>query len=86
MTRLKISSSQMLFGYMLDLDREIFPKHSERLEYKSSSGCMSKLLSMQDNLLNASAAELLRADTLRLTTKELHKDTVYLPDTHVPDH
>ena len=43
---------------------------------------MSKLLSMQDNLLKASAAELLRTDTLRLTTRELHEHTVYLPDTH----
>ena len=47
---------------------------------------MSKLLSMQDNLLKASAAELLRTDTLRLTTKELHEHTVYLPDTHVLVH
>ena len=47
---------------------------------------MSKLLSMQDNLLRASAAELLRTDTLRLTTKELHEHTVYLPDTHVLVH
>ena len=42
---------------------------------------MSKLLSMQDNLLKASAAELLRTDTLRLTTRELHEHTVYLRDT-----
>ena len=47
---------------------------------------MSKLLSMQDNLLKASAAELLRTDTLRLTTKELNEHTVYLPDTHVLVH
>ena len=84
--RLKISSSQMLFGNMLNLDRGIFLKHPERLVYKSLSGYMSKLLSMQDNLLKASAAELLRTDTLRLTTKELHKHTVFLPDTYVLVH
>ena len=84
--RLKISSSQMLFGNMLDLDRGIFLKNPERLQYKSLSSYMSKLLSMQDNLLKASAAELLRTDTLRLTTKELHEHTVYLPDTHVLVH
>ena len=49
--RLKISSSQMLFRNMLDLDRGIFLKHPEWLMYKSVSGHMSKLLSMQDNLL-----------------------------------
>ena len=67
----------MLFGNMLDLDRDIFLKHPKHLQYKSLSGYMSKLLSMQDNLLKASAAELLRTDTLRLTTKELHEHTVY---------
>ena len=76
----------MLFGNMLDFDRGIFLKNPERLQYKSLSSYMSKLLSMQDNLLKASAAELLRTDTLRLTTKELHEHTVYLPDTHVLVH
>ena len=71
---------------MLDLGRGIFLEHPERLVYKSLSGYMSKLLSMQDNLLKASAAKLLRTDTLRLTTKELHKDTVFLPDTFVLVH
>ena len=61
--RLKISSSQMLFGNMLDLDRGIVLKYPERLMHKSLSGYMSKLLFMQDNLLKASAAELLRTDT-----------------------
>ena len=73
----------MLFGNMLDLDRGIFLKNPKRLQYKSLSGYISKLLSMQDNLLKASAAELLGTDTLRLTTKEFHEHTVYLPDTHV---
>ena len=52
---------------------------------------MSKLLSMQDNLLKASTAELLRTDSLRLTTKELYEHVgrehiVYLPDTHALVH
>ena len=84
--RLKISSSQMLFGNMVNLDRGIFLNYPERLVYKPLSGYMSKLLSMQDNLLKASASELLRTDTLRLTTKELHKHTVFLPDTYVLVH
>ena len=49
---------------VLDID------NPERLIYKSLTGYMSKLLSMQDNLLKASAAELLRTDALRLTTRE----------------
>ena len=53
----------MLFGNMLDLDRGIVLKYPERLMHKSLSGYMSKLLFMQDNLLKASAAELLRTDT-----------------------
>ena len=64
----------MLFWNMLD--RGIFLKHPERLAYKSLSGYMSELLSMQDNLLKATAAELLRTD----------EHTVYLPDTHVLVH
>ena len=74
------------YPHLKDLDRGIFLENPERLTYKSLSGYMSKLLSMQDNLLKASAAELLRTDTLRLTTKELHEHTVYLPDTHVLVH
>ena len=67
---------------MLKLDSGIFLKHPERLVYTSLSDYMSKLLSMQDSLLKASTKELLRTDTLRLTTEEeLHKHTVYLPDT-----
>ena len=79
--RLKISTSQVLFGNMLNLDRGIFLKHPERLVFQSLSADMSKLLAMQDNLLKASAKEFLRTDSLRLTTKELHKHTDYLPNT-----
>ena len=76
-----MSSSQMLFGNMLNLDRGICLKHPERLISQSLSAYMSKLLAMQDNLLKASAEEFLRTDSLRLTTKELHKHTDYLPNT-----
>ena len=63
---------------MSDLDRGIFLQHP----YKSLSDYMSKLLSMQDSLCKASAAEVLRTDTLRSTTKEVYEHAVYLPDTH----
>ena len=72
----------MLFGNMLNLDSGIFLKYPERVVYTTLSDCLSKLLCIQDSLLKASTKELLRTDTLRLTTEEeLHKHTVYLPDT-----
>ena len=37
---------------------------------------------MLDNFLEASAKKLLRTDSLRLTTNELHKHTVYLSKTY----
>ena len=47
---------------------------------------MSALLAIQDNLLKASAEELLRTDLLHMTTKEqiIRKD--YLPDSYVLVH
>ena len=53
---------------MLDLDAGIFDKFPNR---SASDKPLSKyLLSIQDNLLKASAKELLRTDLLHLTTKE----------------
>ena len=57
--RLKISASQMLFGNMLNLDKGIFTPISERSSSsKPLSRYMSDLLAIQDNLLKASAEEL----------------------------
>ena len=68
--RLKISASQMIFGNMLHLDKEIFTPQSERLSAsKPLSKYTSDLLVVQDNLLKASAEELLRTDLLHMTTK-----------------
>ena len=47
---------------------------------------MSDLLAIQDNLLKASAEELLRTDLLNKTTKEQNKHTEYLPDSYVLVH
>ena len=41
---------------------------------------MSDLLAIQDNLLKASAKELLRTDLLHKTTKEQNMHKEYLPD------
>ena len=62
--RLKISASQMLFGNMLNLDKGIFIPKSERSSAsKPLPQYMSDLLAIQDNLLKASAMELLRNKT-----------------------
>ena len=69
--RLKISASQMLFGIMLNLDKGIFTPQSERSSSsKPLSRYMGDLLAIQDNLLKASAEELLRTDLLHKTIKE----------------
>ena len=86
--RLKISASQMLFGNMLNLDKGIFIPISERsssskpLASKPLSQYMSDLLAIQDNLLKASAKELLRTDLLHKTTKEQNMHKEYLPDSY----
>ena len=69
--RLKISASQLLFRNVLDLDRGIFLPAAERLlaESKPLSRHMTKMLQMQDSLLKASAAKLLRTDFLHVSTK-----------------
>ena len=66
--KLKISASQMLFGNnMLNLDKVIFTRQSERSSSsKPLSQYMSDLLAVQDNLLKASAEELLRTDLLHI--------------------
>ena len=59
--RLKISAAQMLFGNMLNLDRGIFLPLEERpVSIRPLSLYASEMLAMQKNLLEKSAAELLR--------------------------
>ena len=85
--RLKISASQMLFGNMLNLDKGIFTPISERSSSsKPLSKYMSDLLAIQDNLLKASAKELLRTDLLHKTTKEQNMHKEYLPNSYVLVH
>ena len=70
--RLKISAADLLFGKMLSLDRGIFlPRTEQTSTTKPLSSHASKLLKMQDNLLNASAKELLRTDLLRQTSEDI---------------
>ena len=73
---LKISASQMLFGNMLNLDKGVFTPISERSSsLKPLSNNTRDSLAIQDNLLKASAEELLGADLLHMTTKKqiMHK-------------
>ena len=60
---------------MLNLDKGIFTPISERSSSKPLSKYMSDLLAIQDNLLKASAKELLRTDLLHMTTKEQNMTT-----------
>ena len=74
----------MLFGNMLNLDKEIFTPISERpSSSKPLSKYMSDLLAIQDNLLKASAEELLRTDLLHMATKEQNIHKEYLPNSYV---
>ena len=47
---------------------------------------MSDLLAIQDDLLKASAEELLSTDLLHMTTKERNIHEEHLPDSHVLIH
>ena len=47
---------------------------------------MRNLLATQDNLLKASAEELLKTDLLHMTTKEKNIHKEYLPDSYVLVH
>ena len=61
----------MLFGNMLNLDRGIFLPLEERpVSIRPLSLYASEMLTMQRNLLEKSAAELLRTDLLHMSTKE----------------
>ena len=64
----------MLFGNMLNLDRGIFLPLEERLvSIRPLSLYASEMLAMQKNLLEKSAAKLLRTDLLHMSTKEQQK-------------
>ena len=85
--RLKISASQLLFGNVLNLDRGIFLPVSERTSNTSRlSKHMSDLLKIQDNLLKASAKELLRTDLLHMSSKEINVHKEFPVDSYVLVH
>ena len=85
--RLKISASQMLFGNVIKLDRGIFLPNSEQpVSDKPLSSRMSDMLQIQDNLLKASAKELLRTDLLHMTSKEHNSHNEYPTDSYVLVH
>ena len=60
----------MLFGNMLNLDRGIFVNIPDRKSAIPLSKHMNSLLSIQDNLLQASAKELLRTDEIHMKDTE----------------
>ena len=82
--RLKISAAQTLFGNMLNLDRGIFLPLEERLvSIRPLSLYASEMLAMQKNLLEKSAAELLRTDLLHMSTKEFNTLKDYPPGSFI---
>ena len=85
--RLKISSSQLLFGNVVKLDRGLFLPIKERpVSTKRLSSTMSDLLLVQDNLLKASAKELLRTDLLHISSKDPLNYTELPPNSYVLVH
>ena len=82
--RLKISAAQMLFGNMLNLDRGIFLPLEERpVSIRPLSIYASEMFAMRNNLLEKSAAELLRTDLLYISTEEFNAHKVYPPGSFV---
>ena len=85
--RLKISSSQLLFGNFINLDRGMFrPIDEVPPSTKSMSKYMSTLLKTQDSLRKAAAKELLRTDLLHMTHKKQLQHTDYLSGSYVLVH
>ena len=62
------------------------PKSERSSASKPLSQYMSDLLAIKDNLLKASAKELLRTDLLHMTTKEQNIHKEYLPNSYVLIH
>jgi transposase InsO family protein len=85
--RLKISAADLLFGKVLSLDRGIFlPSNEQMQSAKPLSSYASKMLKMQNNLLNASAKELLRTDLLHQASTSIFEHKEFLPDSYVLVH
>ena len=85
---MKISSSQLLFGNILILDRGIFLPPAERnvTDDNPLSKRMSNLLKTQDSLLKASAKELLRTDLLHQSQSQISQHVEYAKDSYVLVH
>jgi hypothetical protein len=82
--RLKISAADMLFGKIVKLDKGIFEplqNHPTQSDVPLSTH-MSKLLSLQDNLIKASAKELLRTNLLHQTAAQTLSYTEHLPGSY----
>ena len=72
------------FGNILNLYRGIFLPLEERpISIRSLSLYASEMFAMQTNLLEKSAAELLRTDLLHMSTKEFNTHKDYPPGSFV---
>lgn len=85
--RLKISAADLLFGKIVNLDRGLFLPRDERpVSTLPLSTHVSNLLNIQDNLLKASAKELLRTDLLHQSSKQILIHKEFLLDSFVLVH
>jgi Chromo (CHRromatin Organisation MOdifier) domain len=85
--RLKMSAADLLFRKIVNLDRGLFlPREERPVSTLPLSTHMSNLLNIQDNLLKASAKELLRTDLLHQSSKQILIHTEFLPDSFVLVH
>ena len=84
--RLKISASQMLLGNMLNLDRGIFVNIPDTKSAIPLSKHLNSLFSIQDNLLETSAKELLRTNEIHMKDTERLEHTEFLHDSLVLVH
>jgi transposase InsO family protein len=81
--RTKLSSSQILFGNAIDLDRGLFVPPKEVLEgTQELTPYMSKLLSLQQSLIDIAKQNIQNADDLHISTFSA-KRTDYAPNSYV---
>ncbi len=81
--RTKLSSSQILFGNAIDLDRGLFVPPKEVLEgTQVLTPYMSKLLSLQQSLIDIAKQNIQNADDLHISTFSA-KRTDYAPNSYV---
>jgi hypothetical protein len=82
--RTHLSSSQILFGNAINLDRSLFLPPVERpTQGHPLSVHMSKMLKFQDEVMERARTILQESDSLHTVTASAKVPTTFLPGTHV---